>query len=175
MNPTSIATVSLSGDLADKLRAIAAAGFDGVEVFENDFLTFDGNPRDVGKMIADLGLAIVAFQPFRDFEGMPEPLRGRTFERARRKFELMNELGARLMLICSNVSPQSLGGIDRAAHDGTPGGRPPGQAGARDHEPEVEGHGRSETDLQLSALGCQLSARQSLWPTADSRQPTAAA
>lgn len=117
MNPTSIATVSLSGDLADKLRAIAAAGFDGVEVFENDFLTFDGNPRDVGKMIADLGLAIVAFQPFRDFEGMPEPLRGRTFERARRKFELMNELGARLMLICSNVSPQSLGGIDRAAHD----------------------------------------------------------
>ena len=48
MNPTSIATVSLSGDLADKLRAIAAAGFDGVEVFENDFLTFDGNPRDVG-------------------------------------------------------------------------------------------------------------------------------
>lgn len=117
MNPTSIATVSLSGDLADKLRAIAAAGFDGVEVFENDFLTFDGNPRDVGRMIADLGLAIVAFQPFRDFEGMPEPLRGRTFERARRKFELMNELGARLMLICSNVSPQSLGGIDRAAHD----------------------------------------------------------
>jgi 4-hydroxyphenylpyruvate dioxygenase len=117
MHPTSIATVSLSGDLADKLRAIAAAGFDGVEVFENDFLTFDGNPRDVGRMIADLGLAIVAFQPFRDFEGMPEPLRGRTFERARRKFELMNELGARLMLICSNVSPQSLGGIDRAAHD----------------------------------------------------------
>jgi 4-hydroxyphenylpyruvate dioxygenase len=117
MNPTSIATVSLSGDLADKLRAIAAAGFDGVEVFENDFLTFDGNPRDVGKMIADLGLGIVAFQPFRDFEGMPEPLRGRTFERARRKFELMNELGAKLMLICSNVSPQSLGGIDRAAHD----------------------------------------------------------
>lgn len=117
MNPTSIATVSLSGDLADKLRAIAAAGFDGVEVFENDFLTFDGNPRDVGKMITDLNLAIVAFQPFRDFEGMPEPLRGRTFERARRKFELMNELGAGLMLICSNVSPQALGGIDRAAHD----------------------------------------------------------
>ncbi|CAN7652950.1 sugar phosphate isomerase/epimerase and 4-hydroxyphenylpyruvate domain-containing protein [Bosea sp. LjRoot90] len=117
MNPTSIATVSLSGDLADKLQAIAAAGFDGVEVFENDFLTFDGNPRDVGRMIADLGLAIVAFQPFRDFEGMPEPLRARTFERARRKFELMNELGAKLMLICSNVSPQSLGGIDRAAHD----------------------------------------------------------
>jgi 4-hydroxyphenylpyruvate dioxygenase len=117
MNPTSIATVSLSGDLAEKLQAIAAAGFDAVEVFENDFLTFDGSPRDVGAMIADLGLTIVAFQPFRDFEGMPEPLRTRTFARAQRKFEVMNELGTDLMLICSNVSPQSLGGIDRAAAD----------------------------------------------------------
>ncbi|SFH95737.1 4-hydroxyphenylpyruvate dioxygenase [Bosea sp. OK403] len=117
MNPTSIATVSLSGDLTEKLQAIAAAGFDAVEVFENDFLTFDGSPRDVGKMIADLGLTISAFQPFRDFEGMPEPLRARTFARAERKFAIMNELGAELMLICSNVSPQSLGGIDRAATD----------------------------------------------------------
>ena len=29
----------------------------------------------------------------------------------------MNELGTDLMLICSNVSPQALGGIDRAAAD----------------------------------------------------------
>lgn len=117
MNPTSIATVSLSGDLAEKLAAIASAGFDAVEVFENDFLTFDGSPRDVGRMIADLGLTIAAFQPFRDFEGMPEPLRARAFARAERKFAIMNELGAELMLICSNVSPQALGGIDRAAAD----------------------------------------------------------
>ena len=33
---TSIATVSISGDLGEKLEAIAAAGFDGVEIFEND-------------------------------------------------------------------------------------------------------------------------------------------
>ena len=32
----SIATVSLSGTLPEKLEAIAAAGFDGVEIFEND-------------------------------------------------------------------------------------------------------------------------------------------
>jgi 4-hydroxyphenylpyruvate dioxygenase len=63
------------------------------------------------------GLAIVAFQPFRDFEGMPEPQRARGFERARRKFALMNELGASRILICSNVSPLALGGIDRAAAD----------------------------------------------------------
>jgi 4-hydroxyphenylpyruvate dioxygenase len=114
---TSIATVSLSGDLEEKLTAIAAAGYDGVEIFENDFLTFDGGPRDVGRMIGDLGLTCVAFQPFRDFEGMPDAERARTFARAERKFDIMEELGTKLMLVCSNVSPASLGGIDRAADD----------------------------------------------------------
>jgi 4-hydroxyphenylpyruvate dioxygenase len=114
---TSIATVSISGDLAEKLHAIAAAGFDGVEIFENDFLTFAGSPRDVGRMVKDHGLEITLFQPFRDFEGLPEPQRARVFERAERKFELMGELGTDLLLVCSNVSPLAQGGIDRAAAD----------------------------------------------------------
>ena len=114
---TSIATVSISGDFPEKLAAIAAAGFDGVEIFENDFLAFDGSPADVGRMVRDHGLDITLFQPFRDFEGMPEPLRGRTFDRAERKFDVMQQLGTDLVLVCSNVSPASLGGIDRAAAD----------------------------------------------------------
>jgi 4-hydroxyphenylpyruvate dioxygenase len=114
---TSIATVSLSGGLAEKLEAIAAAGFSGVEIFESDLLSFNGTPKDVARMVASLGLRIVTFQPFRDFEGMPEPQRSRTFARAERKFELMGELGCDLLMICSNVAPDSLGGIDRAAAD----------------------------------------------------------
>ena len=114
---TSIATVSLSGGLAEKLTAIAAAGFTGVEIFESDLLSFNGTPKDVAAMVADLGLKIVTFQPFRDFEGMPEPQRTRTFARAERKFDLMGELGCDLLMICSNVAPDSLGGIDRAAAD----------------------------------------------------------
>ncbi|MCA1441433.1 sugar phosphate isomerase/epimerase and 4-hydroxyphenylpyruvate domain-containing protein [Ensifer sp. IC4062] len=114
---TSIATVSLSGDLKDKLQAIAKAGFEGVEIFENDFLAFDEGPREVGRMARDFGLEITLFQPFRDFEGMPEPLRTRTFDRAERKFDVMQELGTDLVLVCSNVSPAAQGGIDRAAAD----------------------------------------------------------
>ncbi|MBU0584410.1 MAG: bifunctional sugar phosphate isomerase/epimerase/4-hydroxyphenylpyruvate dioxygenase family protein [Alphaproteobacteria bacterium] len=114
---TSIATVSISGDLREKLAAIAAAGFDGVEIFENDFLTFDGSPAEVGRMVRDHGLEITLFQPFRDFEGMPEPQRTSAMDRAERKFDLMAELGTDLMLVCSNVSPLALGGIDRAAAD----------------------------------------------------------
>jgi 4-hydroxyphenylpyruvate dioxygenase len=117
MNKLSIATVSLSGALDEKLRAIAAAGFAEVEIFEADLLSFNGSPRDVGAMCRDLGLTICAFQPFRDFEGMPEPQRTRNFARAERKFALMKELQTDLMLICSNISPASLGGIDRAAAD----------------------------------------------------------
>ena len=113
----SIATVSLSGDLAEKLQAIAAAGFKGVEIFENDLLSFHGTPADVRKMVGDLGLDIITFQPFRDFEGMPTESRERIFARAERKFDLMAELGCDLLLVCSNVSPASLGGIDRAAAD----------------------------------------------------------
>ncbi|MBA8879519.1 bifunctional sugar phosphate isomerase/epimerase/4-hydroxyphenylpyruvate dioxygenase family protein [Phyllobacterium myrsinacearum] len=114
---TSIATVSLSGELPEKLDAIAKAGFEGVEIFENDFLAFDGSARDVGRMVRDHGLEITLFQPFRDFEGMPEPQRSRTFDRAERKFDVMQELGTDLVLVCSNVSPVALGGLDRAAVD----------------------------------------------------------
>lgn len=114
---TAIATVSISGDFREKLSAIAAAGFDGIEIFENDFLAFDGSPADVGRMVRDHGLELCLFQPFRDFEGMPEPQRARAFERAERKFDLMNELGVDLVLVCSNCSPLALGGIDRAADD----------------------------------------------------------
>lgn len=114
---TSIATVCLSGDLSEKLAAIAAAGFKNVEIFENDLLSYNGTPADVAKILADLDLNIVTFQPFRDFEGMPEPQRQRAFDRAERKFDLMEELGCDLLMVCSNASPEALGGIDRAAAD----------------------------------------------------------
>jgi 4-hydroxyphenylpyruvate dioxygenase len=114
---TAIATVCLSGVLNEKIEAIAAAGFKGVELFENDLLSFNGTPTDVRRMVESLGLEIITFQPFRDFEGMPEDRRARVFQRAERKFDLMEELGCNLLMICSNVSPESIGGIERAAAD----------------------------------------------------------
>jgi 4-hydroxyphenylpyruvate dioxygenase len=114
---TAIATVCLSGTLNEKLEAIAAAGFKAVEVFENDLLSFNGTPAEVRRMADDLGLSIAVYQPFRDFEGMPEPQRAKAFARAERKFDTMQELGCDLLMVCSNVSAESIGGIDRAAAD----------------------------------------------------------
>src|SRR5687768_14699929 len=114
---TAIATVCLSGTLPEKLEAIAAAQFKGVEIFGNDLLAFNGTPADARRMIEGLGLKTITFQPFRDFEGMPEPRRSKVFARAERKFDLMHELGCDLLMVCSNVSADSLGGIERAAAD----------------------------------------------------------
>ncbi|WP_347312800.1 bifunctional sugar phosphate isomerase/epimerase/4-hydroxyphenylpyruvate dioxygenase family protein [Defluviimonas sp. SAOS-178_SWC] len=114
---TSIATVSISGSFEEKLEAIAAAGFDGIEIFEQDFISSDYAPLDVGRMVRDAGLEITLFQPFRDFEGLPEPYRSRAFARAARKFDLMNQLGTDLILVCSSVHPAAMGGIDRMAAD----------------------------------------------------------
>ncbi|KIQ02167.1 MULTISPECIES: 3-dehydroshikimate dehydratase QuiC [Pseudomonas] len=113
----SIATVSLSGTLPEKLEAVAAAGFDGVEIFENDLLYYAGSPRDIRKMCADLGIAITLFQPFRDFEGCRRDRLQRNLDRAERKFDLMQELGTDLVLVCSNVAADSLGDEDILVDD----------------------------------------------------------
>jgi 4-hydroxyphenylpyruvate dioxygenase len=114
---TSIATVSISGTLELKLRAIAQAGFDGVEIFENDLLTAQHSPREIGALLRELGLQCTLFQPFRDFEGMPDNLRARVFERMERKFDVMEQLGTDLLLVCSNVSPVSSGDRGRIVAD----------------------------------------------------------
>ena len=113
----SIATVSVPGNLREKLEAIAAAGFDGIEIFEQDFIAEAGSPAEIGAMIRDHGLGIEIFQPFRDFEGLVGSRRVKAFDRAERKFDLMQQLGTDLVLVCSSVAPDAIGGIDRAADD----------------------------------------------------------
>lgn len=113
----SIATVSISGTLDRKLTAIAEAGFSGVEIFESDLLGFDGTAREVGRMIRDLGLVCTCYQPFRDFEGLPPALRARAFERAEAKFDVMEAIGANLLLVCSSVHREALGDSGRIVDD----------------------------------------------------------
>ena len=114
---TSIATVCLSGNLLEKLEAIASAGFKAVEIFENDLIAYPAPPKDVRRICDDLGLTIVTNQPFREFEGLPLEKRGKALERAERKFDLLQELGSDLLFVCSSTSAEATGGIDRLAED----------------------------------------------------------
>ncbi len=113
----SIATVSISGTLESKLRIASEAGYRAVEIFDTDLVASTLSPRDVRKLLDDLGLACILYQPFRDFEGMPTALRQRGLDRARFKFDVMQELGCDRLLVCSNCSPAASGDHGRIVDD----------------------------------------------------------
>lgn len=113
---TSIATVCLSGTLEEKMQAAAAAGFHGIEVFEQDLVVSPSSPEQVRELAGHLGLSLDMYQPFRDGvevapEDFPDSLR-----RMRAKFELMHRLGTPVLLMCSNVAAAALDD-DRAIAD----------------------------------------------------------
>ena len=111
----SIATVALGGTLPEKLEAIAAAYFDGIEIFEPNLRSYDGSPRDVGRIAAELGLTIDLFQPLRDFEGVSDSELRHNLDRAEATFDVMGELDASLLLVCSNTAENASGDVERAA------------------------------------------------------------
>ena len=111
----SIATVCLSGTLDEKLEAAAAAGFDGVEIFEPDLIGSPLAPAEVRSRAEALGLSIDLYQPFRDFEAVPAAQLQRNLRRAEAKFDVMEQLGVDTILVCSNVSPDAIDDDDLAA------------------------------------------------------------
>jgi 4-hydroxyphenylpyruvate dioxygenase len=109
---TGIATVCLSGTLKEKMQACAIAGFDGIEIFEQDLVTSPLPPEDIRKMAADLGLTLDLYQPFRDFDSVPGDLLAANLRRADAKFRLMSRLGMDTILVCSNVATASVDSDD---------------------------------------------------------------
>jgi 4-hydroxyphenylpyruvate dioxygenase len=110
-----IATVSISGVLEDKLDAIAAAGFDTIEIFDNDLIGSPRSPREIAARCADLGLEIALFQPLRDIEGVPRDRFDDVLHRLRVKLDVMTELGADTLLACSNAGRDAVDDIDLTA------------------------------------------------------------
>ena len=110
-----IATVSLSGLLADKLEAVAGAGFDGIELFDNDLVASPLSPRQVASRCAELGLCIDLFQPLRDVEGVPPQEFDDVVHRVRTKLDVMADLGTATLLACSSVRPDTRDDPDLSA------------------------------------------------------------
>ena len=98
------------------MRASAAAGFDGVEIFEPDFVASPLSPEAVARLAADLGLTLDLYQPFRDFEGVGQEKLRQNLRRAEAKFDLMSRLGIDTLLLCSNVGT-AVSGDDALAVD----------------------------------------------------------
>jgi len=112
-----IATVSLSGNLEQKLIAAALAGFQMIEVVEQDLMASGLSPKDLCRRLSELGISVAALQPSRDVEGLPEPARSASFERVARQLDLAASLEANMLLICSSVSTYAMADPGRIAED----------------------------------------------------------
>jgi 4-hydroxyphenylpyruvate dioxygenase len=110
-----IATVCLSGTLEDKLAAAAAAGFDGIEVFEPDLIGSPWSPAELAARCADAGLSVDLYQPFRDLDSTDPERFARNLRRLDRKFDVMTALGVDTILVCSSVAPDAVADLDRLA------------------------------------------------------------
>src|SRR5205823_9220852 len=97
-----MATVSLGGYLPEKFQAIAWAGFNAVELVERDLLKFGDSAKSARKIAEDLGLKILVYQPLRNFEGCPRREWQKRLGSAERMFDVMYELNAGTLLLCSN-------------------------------------------------------------------------
>ncbi|KAI0204063.1 3-dehydroshikimate dehydratase [Astrocystis sublimbata] len=139
--PTSYATCSIGHSAAhtlpEKLKAISAAGFDGIELSMPDILSYgaslnDGqepSPTDydtlvsVGKSIRSLvetqKLRILMLQPFANFEGWPKGSKERedAFTRAKGWMRIMEAVGTDMLQVGSSDAPGISGDFDVLAAD----------------------------------------------------------
>jgi len=117
MTELSIATTSVPGDLHAKLETIAEVGFTAIELYEPDLTGFAESPVVVRRRAADLGLSIQVLQPFHNFEGLSGTARDQVFARLARKLDLMEELGAKTLLIGTSTHPGARPDIEQIQDD----------------------------------------------------------
>ncbi|KAI4265820.1 MAG: hypothetical protein L6R35_007026 [Caloplaca aegaea] len=137
--PTCYATVSIGTPdtpLDQKLEAIAAAGFQGIELGFPDLLSFASKRQnqevqaqdfdtlchvapEVKQLVEKKGLKLVMLQPFSNLEGWPEGSDGRedAFRRAKGWIRIMEAVGTDMLQVGSTDSPHALGNLDSLAAD----------------------------------------------------------
>ncbi|GAW23707.1 hypothetical protein ANO14919_132820 [Xylariales sp. No.14919] len=138
--PASYATCSIghkaSHTLPEKLKAIASAGFDGIELSMPDILAYgkqlrgaEPNPGDyealveIGQAIKSLarglGLDILMLQPFANFEGWPKDSEKRrdAFDRARGWMRVMQAVGTDMLQVGSSDAEGISSDFDELAAD----------------------------------------------------------
>ncbi|KAM0787156.1 hypothetical protein ACM66B_006407 [Microbotryomycetes sp. NB124-2] len=140
-----IASLSLGSfehhSLPDKLAAAADAGFESIELFDNDWWDFrdsyaaahglpkcqhDGDSVSrfaaaaLGDLVKSFGLEISCWQPLRQFEGfVAENDRQEARNFAKGILDIMPLLGTSLLLCCTNSAPapQTTGDLEACAAD----------------------------------------------------------
>ena len=113
----SIDTVTLSGSLEDKLRVIRDAGFGGIEIWAKDLVTHPGGVPGAVAAIRASGLRVAGFQLLKDYEGLDAHLHEYKIDIAESLLDLMDAVGAKLLVVASSTSTYASGDPDKVVAD----------------------------------------------------------
>ena len=106
-------TITLTGPLEAKLRAVRDAGFTQIMLNAGDLVGHpDGEEAAVRAVLAS-GLRVTGFQVLRDFEGLSGHLHAYKVDVAKAMLRMCRALGSTVLLACSSTSAHATG--DRAA------------------------------------------------------------
>lgn len=108
---TCLATVSLGGTLTEKIQAASAAGFDGVELLDDDLIRSGFSASEAAARCHDAGLSIDLYQPFRRAEGVSQEEFPTVLSRFRSELDTMGALGVEAILVVSNTDEDAIGDL----------------------------------------------------------------
>jgi 4-hydroxyphenylpyruvate dioxygenase len=113
----SCTTVTFGGKLPQKLEAMRAAGFAGTEFWPRDYYEHNEGPDIAIDLLQRNDLVPTVYQCLRNFEGMPERLRGRKMAIARQMFDQMQQIGCDTVTLCANIAPDASDDRGRIVED----------------------------------------------------------
>jgi len=122
MHPSTIAdfgmdTISLSGSLEGKLKAMADAGFGQVMLSAKDLTQHPIGVEAAVQAVKDSGLRVTGFQVLRDFEGLSGHLHAYKVDIAKSMLEMCAATGSKVLLACSSTSRHATDDLDLIAKD----------------------------------------------------------
>jgi sugar phosphate isomerase/epimerase len=110
-------TITLSGGLPAKLRAMRDAGFTQVMLKASDLVGHLEGVGDAIDAVKKSGLRVTGFQVLRDFEGLSGHLHDYKVDIAKSMLEMAQAVGAPLLLACSSTSTHATQDLDALARD----------------------------------------------------------
>jgi 4-hydroxyphenylpyruvate dioxygenase len=110
-------TITLSGSLSAKLRAMRDAGFTQVMLKAGDLTGHPEGVDDAVRVVKQSGLRVTGFQVLRDFEGLSGHLHDYKVDIAKSMLEMARAVGAPLLLACSSTSTHATQDLDSLAGD----------------------------------------------------------
>jgi sugar phosphate isomerase/epimerase len=110
-------TISLTGPLETKLRAIREAGFTQVMLSASDLVSHQEGVSAACRVVQESGLRVTGLQVLRDFEGLDGQLHEYKVDVAKSMLEMCVEVGSRLLLVCSSTLSHAASDRDQIARD----------------------------------------------------------